>query len=474
MPAGATHATRPYDDVSDLGSNGGVVQAAIPPRSTGLGSMVKTVSVPTSSGEFTVGEVMGDPPAPSSSGGESAGQDNEEVGSNNVESTEFAIASESQLMAAAAEGGMESAFSDLKSIEGFEEPEFGAEGSLDEGEGALPDAGEAAPGGEEFFGALAALVPTLVSTVGPIVAKGIASKLKPKVKAKLQKIAPLVKPIAGVVAPKPSQNKDAILAMIAKLLSASESMPMNESAMNDGGLGSEAIEVLVADAVAAIESIVDRDDRVRITNTTDIPFRRLCALRITFPSGAVMRGTGFLIGPRAVATAGHCVFYKSQGGWAKQIEVIPGANGTAKPFGSAVSTMMRSVAGWVNGGDTASDYGCVVLPSGAFSGRNLGSFGFAAFTPAELLAQKAVISGYPGDKPFAELWGAGRLLTAVAPTTLRYNTATMGGQSGAPVYVMRNNTRYAVGIHNYGSSTGNTATRITQSVFQRLTAWSQL
>ena len=50
----------------------------------------------------------------------------------------------------------------------------------------------------------------------------------------------------------------------------------------------------------------------------------------------------------------------------------------------------------------------------------------------------------------------------------------MGGQSGAPVYIMRAGQRYVVGIHNYGQATGNSATRVTEPVYQRLLAWSKL
>jgi V8-like Glu-specific endopeptidase len=72
------------------------------------------------------------------------------------------------------------------------------------------------------------------------------------------------------------------------------------------------------------------------------------------------------------------------------------------------------------------------------------------------------------------MWGAARALKGVTAKTVLYNTATMGGQSGAPVYIKRNGQRYVIGIHNYGSSTGNTATRITRPVYDRLLAWSKL
>ena len=232
-------------------------------------------------------------------------------------------------------------------------------------------------------------------------------------------------------------------------------------------------EAFVEEAARAMEVIIGADDRVHIKNTTDIPWRRVCALRITFPSGSTYRGTGFLIGARAVATAGHCVFLHNQGGWARKVEVIPGCNGTSRPYGQAESTSFRSVAGWVTNKAPESDYGCIVLPSGAFGGRNLGSFGCANFDAAKLVAQPAVLGGYPGDKPFAELWGMSRIIKAVTAKTLVYDIDTVGGQSGAPVYIKRAGQRYVVGIHNYGAAAGNSATRVTEPVYQRLLTLEQ-
>lgn len=379
---------------------------------------------------------------------------------------EYIEASPEQL--ARAEAGEETAVSDLRGIEGFEMP-GGTESAGAAVQHQLRDAGVAIEGGpqEEFLPILAALAPTLISAVGPAVAKAVKSRLSPRAAARLKTIKKAAAPAVGQVV-KGLGGRSNLLPLIAKLLESAEQRPGGES-------GLEAVdEALVEEAVAAMEVIIGTDDRVRITQTTGIPFRRICALRITFPSGALYRGTGFLIGPRAVATAGHCVFLHNQGGWARKVEVIPGCNGTSRPFGQVESTSFRSVGGWVNGKKPESDYGCVVLNSGAFGGRNLGSFGFAAFPPATLLAQPAVVAGYPGDKPFAELWGMARKIKAVTPATLVYEIDTVGGQSGAPVYIKRNGQRYVVGIHNYGAAAGNSATRVTQPVYQRLLAWSKI
>lgn len=167
------------------------------------------------------------------------------------------------------------------------------------------------------------------------------------------------------------------------------------------------------------------------------------------------------------------MYLHDQGGWARSIEVSPGADGTTRPLGSVNATTLRSVAGWVTQRRPESDYGCIVLPQGALKG-NPGSFGFAVLNPGELTASAAVLAGYPGDKPYAELWGTARPIETVTPKTLISKGDTLGGQSGMPWFIRRNDQRIVVGIHNYGALSGNSATRITESVYSRLAAWSKL
>jgi len=414
-------------------------------------------------------EVTGDPVVslPKPTGSESSAAGHEEVGVDAAESgEEYVEATDAEMSAAAAESSTDNAFSDLRPMEGFVEPQPTGES------GVIRDAGEAGEGGQEFLPLLASLVPTLVSTAGPMVARAIAGKLSGRaqkaVRAIARRKAPAVAAIAGK-AVKAATGSSSVLPLLAKLFEQALDKPGGES-----GAEGTVSEEFAAEAAAAMEVIIGIDQRVPITNTTDVPWRRLCALRITFPSGNTYRGTGFFIGPRAIATAGHCVYMKSQGGWARRIEVIPGCNGTKRPFGQVVATQFRSVGGWVNQGLAECDYGCIFVPQGSFNGFNLGSFGVAAFDAQTLVAQAAVLAGYPGDKPFAEMWGMAEVIKAVTPKTLVYNIDTMGGQSGAPVYIKRSGTRYVVGIHNYGSQSGNSATRITPDVLARLMAWRNL
>ncbi|HCT75223.1 MAG TPA: serine protease [Micromonosporaceae bacterium] len=374
-----------------------------------------------------------------------------EVGTDAAESgEEFAEASPEAL---AQQEGEESATGDLLS-EGYELGGAGEEAAAAEAEGLMPEAGEALEGAQEFLPLLAGLaakvIPMLASTAGPSLVRLVQRKLSPRAKRILAK-------------PRPGGG---MVSVLQKLVA---------QAMKRPEVVEEAVdEALVEELTQTMEVILGTDDRIRIKNTVKVPWRRYCALRIEFPTGAVYRGTGFFIGDRTLATAGHCVYLQNQGGWARRIEVIPACNGTHRPFRSAFATTFKSTAGWTKNKVPAADYGAIILPAGAFPGQQFGRFGFKALPTQTLLAKPAVLAGYPGDKPFAELWGMRRKIKAATATNLIYDIDTMGGQSGAPVYVKDGGKRYVVGIHNYGASTGNSATRVTAEVVANFKKWGAI
>lgn len=234
---------------------------------------------------------------------------------------------------------------------------------------------------------------------------------------------------------------------------------------------SELLDLVSADVYeySQPETVCGRDDRVRISPATSIPWRMICQLIVTLPNGAKVKGTGWFIGPRTVMTAGHCVYSHAHGGWAKAIEVIPGMDGNSKPYGSQVGTTFRSVTGWTNERKATHDYGCILLPDKTL-GQRVGWFGFAALTDSSLKNLLVNNSGYAGDKPTGTQWfNAGRI-TDVKEYQLRYLIDTYGGHSGSPVWRYRENKRHAVGIHAYGGCP-NAATRITRAVFDNMKNW---
>jgi len=222
------------------------------------------------------------------------------------------------------------------------------------------------------------------------------------------------------------------------------------------------------------EVIIGADNRVRISPTTAFPWRAICALKITAQDNSRWIGTGFLVSPRTVITAGHCIFMHDRGGWAKSIEVIPAMNDAARPFGSGVSTTFRSVEGWTQSKNRNYDYGAIILPQNYRPGATTGVFGFAVKDDAYIRNSVLNLSGYPGDKGGNQQWFMALQPKAVSTRVITYDIDTMGGQSGAPVWAKVGEARTVLGIHTNGHSSGNSATRIVLPVFNNLQTWKNL
>jgi V8-like Glu-specific endopeptidase len=252
---------------------------------------------------------------------------------------------------------------------------------------------------------------------------------------------------------------------------------INEREMLDaywGSFGDDATRAKLRQGIypAPERVVIGTDERRQVGNTQDYPWRCIASLRITANDGSGWIGTGWLVSPRLLLTAGHCVFMADHGGWAQRIEVIPGRQGDTFPFGSCFATVFRSVKGWTNNNNRDYDYGAIILPHNCSYGNQLGWFGYQVRADNNLRNLNVNLSGYPGDKPSGTQWFLSGAVKATNQFEFEYDIDTAGGQSGAPVWVMLDNgNRYSVGIHTNGSLAGNSATRITQEVFNNISAW---
>jgi V8-like Glu-specific endopeptidase len=230
-----------------------------------------------------------------------------------------------------------------------------------------------------------------------------------------------------------------------------------------------------------LETVIGVDDRVRILDTDLAPWRMVCALRMRGANGAGAIGTGWLIGPKTVLTAGHCVF-SSQffGGWASTIEVIPGRNGSDTPFGSVTSQSFTSLDRWVESEDADFDIGCIHLTQDI--GTNLGWFALGALPPEQLEGFLVNVSGYPGDRGMGtEQYHHRNRVLRVSERRVFYDVDTFGGQSGAPVWIHEtaSSPPLAIAIHAYGIGgtpanfgiTANSAPRIIPEVLTQIETW---
>jgi glutamyl endopeptidase len=229
-------------------------------------------------------------------------------------------------------------------------------------------------------------------------------------------------------------------------------------------------------ATTVLEAVIGNDDRLRLDDdlTRTNPWRQICSLRILAATGSVYVGTGWFIGPRILATAGHCVYMRKDGGWAVSIDVVPGRYGGNEPYGRATAVRFAATQGWIDTGGRDFDYGVIFLADGTLGSR-VGNFAVEALPDADLIGITGRISGYPADLDRAAFqYYHERELLTVTQTRIEYDIDTFGGQSGSPIWRQdAAGPAIAVGIHTTGSVTGNSGTRISETVLDNLISWSE-
>ncbi len=220
--------------------------------------------------------------------------------------------------------------------------------------------------------------------------------------------------------------------------------------------------------------ISGQDRRSRVLDTTFAPWRLICSLKISCKDGSEYVGTGWIAGPRLIITAGHCVYNEAyDGGWAEEITIIPGRDGSNEPFGSIAAKNFRSTTEWVNFGDENNDIGAIILDRDI--GTEIGYFAFGAYPNTDLENQLINISGYPGSVYGEEQMHHANRISNTTKYKLYYDIDTEGGQSGSPVWIYNeDNKPVVIGIHSNGagySNSANSGVRITHSLAKKIAAW---
>lgn len=232
--------------------------------------------------------------------------------------------------------------------------------------------------------------------------------------------------------------------------------------LNNGNIESKVdsayFSATTVENIVSPNSIIGKDERIRINSTTTYPYSAICHLTIMWPDGTSTDGTAWMYWEDIAITAGHCVYSIEHGGWAESIIVRPGANGSYSPYGYVYATTLHTSTKWVDEANWEYDYGVLELSSDI--GNSTGWFG-TSWTIWWLEGTDVTVTGY-SDENYREMWAMSGEVTNSTTRKVYYEIDTVEGQSGAPVY---KSDHTVIAIHAYGGTSNNSATRITSGLF---------
>jgi V8-like Glu-specific endopeptidase len=229
----------------------------------------------------------------------------------------------------------------------------------------------------------------------------------------------------------------------------------------------------------------DDDLRVRVANPRAYPFSAVCAVRSFFPGGKVTGGTGFLVGPRLLLTAGHNIIADGQA--VDQVLVYPALNGSYENLllPSALASRWLTVNFWKESENPAYDYGALVLPTDV--GTRVGWLSIEKRADGDFFSGLPInTAGYPLDCPAPAggacpieegtwMWADQGSVNRVDGQKIYYSNLKMAeGDSGAPIFTYRPGDRteyFVIGIHTYLYEMEYWATRINDGVYRLIGEW---
>lgn len=204
----------------------------------------------------------------------------------------------------------------------------------------------------------------------------------------------------------------------------------------------------------AVEAVIGPDQRTQVSDVKAQPYSETPL--IVFKRGAESYTcTGALVGPRTVATAGHCVVDPATHTWSTEIAAYFAMSGKTYQFGCH-STTTQAPKGWTDSGDSSFDWGVIQLDCDA--GAVVGHYGYRVPGEGAVEGNDWKVTGYPGDK-VSQLGGyymfqdAGPLNSYTA-ALFSYGIDTAGGQSGAPIWRHEAGAcgNCMIGVHTMGST----------------------
>jgi V8-like Glu-specific endopeptidase len=213
-------------------------------------------------------------------------------------------------------------------------------------------------------------------------------------------------------------------------------------------------------------------------DSAEYPYRSVVQIQAQLPDGSSIQGSGVMVAPDEVLTAAHMVWEQGVG-TATGVEVIPGYNQGAEPFGSVSATDWHFLAvNDANGTETqdqsANDIALVHLSQPI--GNEVGWMGIQTNFAG---GSDVHITGYPASLG-GTTYNGQVMVDSIARPTLDQQLSLMDfpagttnhGDSGGPIWeIGRDGSPYVLGVVSAGGSQGDLGPIITTSLFNDIKQW---
>ena len=216
----------------------------------------------------------------------------------------------------------------------------------------------------------------------------------------------------------------------------------------------------------------DDNERVRILNA-DIPNSYTCYMEMT-RGNSIRYGTGFLIHPRVLVSAGHnFAWYPS--GTVSQVKVYFGSIDSVTYLVGDTINLIRSNNKfyqsnyWING-KINNDYSIIILPDSSIYKKTNGYF--KILNPTDTGKINSInITGSPGDQPLFQMWTSSTKNYKFKGDYLVYDLHTEVRNSGSPIWTKIDSNYYVLGVHSRQFGQCNAALILNEKILNNIKNW---